>query len=217
MDNHFKLAEVPVMSGRLVSNTGQLMLVPSNMGLWLPEDHQARFFNDAIENELDLSPICKKFKNPEKRGRPRYDEVMLTKIVLYAYSVGLTSSREIEKACLERIDFRFLSGNRQPDHRTISTFRQKHLGELAALFEQVLSIAIEEELVEMKDVAFDGTKVLANASKRKAMSYEHMRAKSKVLKQEIADLKRNVGMRRNRRGRRRSSSSPPNSISRRDG
>ena len=177
------------MSGRLASNAGQLMLVPSDMGFWLPEDHQARFFNDFIENECDLTSICEKFKKQEKRGRPAYDQVMLTKLILYGYSVGLTSSREIEGACLERIDFRYLSGNRQPDHRTISTFRQKHLTELAALFKQVLSIAIDEELVEMKDVAFDGTKVLANASKRKAMSYEHMCAKTKVFRREIADLK----------------------------
>jgi transposase len=182
-------AEVLVMSGRLASNAGQLMLVPSDMGFWLPEDHQARFFNDFIENECDLTSICEKFKKQEKRGRPAYDQVMLTKLILYGYSVGLTSSREIEGACLERIDFRYLSGNRQPDHRTISTFRQKHLTELAALFKQVLSIAIDEELVEMKDVAFDGTKVLANASKRKAMSYEHMCAKTKVFRREIADLK----------------------------
>lgn len=178
------------MSATIASHAGQLMLVPSDVGFWLPEEHQARFFNDFVESECDLTSICKKGKNPEKRGRPAYDPVMLTKLILYGYSVGLHSSREIERAYLERIDFRYLSGNRQPDHRTISAFRKKHLNELGDLFEQVLWIAIEEELVEMRDVAFDGTKVLANASKRKAMSYEHMRAKSKVLRHEIADLKK---------------------------
>lgn len=183
-------AGVPVMSAHIASNSGQLMLVPSDVGFWLPEDHQARFFNEMVEDELDLSSICKKYKKQEKRGRPSYDPVTLVKIILYGYSVGLTSSREIERACFERIDFRFLSGNRQPDHRTISTFRKQNLKEFGDLFLQTLSIAIDEELVEMKDVAFDGTKVLANASKRKAMNYEHMGTKSKMLKKEIADLKK---------------------------
>lgn len=178
------------MSGRIASNAGQLMLVPSDAGFWLPEDHEARFFNDMVEGELDLSSICRKYQKQEKRGRPGYDPVMLTKIIVYGYSVGLKSSREIERACVERIDFRYLSGNRQPDHRTISSFRKQHLKELGDLFPQALSIAIDEELVELKDVAFDGTKVLANASKRKAMNYEHMCTKSKVLRKEIADLKK---------------------------
>ena len=162
------------MSRRITSNVGQLRLVPSNLGFWLPEDHQARFFDAVVENELDLSSIIRRYTRSEKRGRPGYDPVMLTKILVYAYSVGLNSSREIEQACIERIDFRYLSGNRQPDHRTIAAFRKQNLKEFGDLFEQVLLIAAGDSLVELKDVAIDGTKVLANASKHKAMSYDHM-------------------------------------------
>lgn len=187
------------MSRRIVSNVGQLRLVPSDLGLWLPEEHQARFFDELVENELDLSSILMKYGTLEKRGRPGYDPVMLTKIIIYAYSVGLNSSREIEQACIERIDFRYLSGNRQPDHRTIAAFRKQHLKEFGNLFEQVLLIATEDGLVELKDVAIDGTKVLANASKHKAMSYGHMIAKSKQLRKELALLRKE---RRTARGKR---------------
>lgn len=177
------------MSRYMASNTGQLILVPSDLGLLLPLDHRARFFNSIVENELDLSAVCRKSGGHERRGRPGYDPVMLVKIILYGYAEGLTSSREMEQACCERLDFRYLSGNRQPDHRTIASFRKDNLKKLAGLFAQVLSIAIDEELVDMKDVAFDGTNVFANASKRKAMSYDRMRAKVKELKGEIKTLK----------------------------
>lgn len=178
------------MSRRISSNVAQLRLVPSDLGFWLPEDHQARFFDEVIESELNLFSILRKYNSSEKRGRPRYDPVMLTKIMVYAYSVGLNSTREIEQACIERIDFRFLSGNRQPDHRTIAAFRKQHLKELGDLFEQVLVIAVGDSLVELKDVAIDGTKVLANASKHKAMSYDHMIAKSKHLRKELTALRK---------------------------
>lgn len=181
---------MPLMSRRITSNAAQLRLVPSDLGFWLPEYHQARFFDGVVENELDLSSILRKYNGSEKRGRPGYDPVMLTKITVYAYSVGLNSSREIEQACIERIDFRYLSGNRQPDHRTIAAFRKQHLKELGDLFEQVLLIAAGDSLVELKDVAIDGTKVLANASKHKAMSYDHMVAKSKQLRKELAALRK---------------------------
>lgn len=178
------------MSGFVDSNSGQLMLVPSNLGFWLPADHEAHFFNDMVENELDLSEILNNFKGRVGPGRPCFDPVMLTKIILFGYSEGLTSSRQIESACLERIDFRYLAGGRQPDHRTIAAFRKRFLNELGDLFPQVLQIAINDDLVDLREVAFDGTKVLANASKRKAMSYEYMKAKGKQLRKEIAGLKK---------------------------
>lgn len=188
------------MSGFLPSNSGQLTLVPSDVGFWLPTQHRARFFNDMVERELDLCQILNNFKGSRGRGRPRFDSVMLIKIILYGYSEGLASSRQIERACLERIDFRYLAGGRQPDHRTIAAFRRRFLNELGDLFPQVLQIAINDDLVDMREVAFDGTKVLANASKHKAMSYEYMKAKSKQLRKEIAELKKE---RRAARGKKR--------------
>lgn len=177
------------MSKFIASNASQLVLIPSDPSLWLPQDHQVYFFNDVVERELDLAGILEKYHSNERRGRPAYDPVMLTKLVLYGYSVGLSSCREIEKACMERIDFRYLSGNRQPDHRTIAQFRKKHAEALGKLFDQVVSIAAGDGLIEMGDVAFDGTKILANASKRKAMSYERMCSKVQILHKEIEALK----------------------------
>ncbi len=177
------------MSKFIASNAAQLVLIPSDPSLWLPQDHQVYFFNDVVERELDLAGILEKYYSNERRGRPAYDPVMLTKIVLYGYSVGLSSCREIERACMERIDFRFLSGNRQPDHRTIALFRKKQAEALGKLFDQVVSIAAGDGLIEMRVVAFDGTKILANASKRKAMSYERMCSKVQVLHEEIEALK----------------------------
>lgn len=103
---------------------------------------------------------------------------------------ALQSSREIEKACVERLDFRFLTGGLTPSFSTITKFRSEHADALAALFQQSVSMAINDDLVEMKDVAFDGTKVLANASKHKAMSYERMCEKVQELHREIEELKR---------------------------
>ena len=142
-----------------------------------------------MENELDAVRIVGTVRKSGKRGRPRYDRVMLLKIVLYGYMVGLNSSRELEEACVERIDFRVLTGGLMPSFSTITKFRAERDEALSGLFPQVLSIAINNELVEMQDVAFDGTKILANASKRKAMSYERMCSKVQILHEEIEVLK----------------------------
>jgi transposase len=177
------------MSRVLPANANQLCLVPSDPGCWLPADHQVRFFNKIVEQELDVSQIIGNCRKDGQHGRPSYDRVMLLKIVLYGYMVGLNSSREIEQACIERIDFRFLTGGLLPSFSTITKFRAERAEALAGLFPQLLSIAVKDELVEMKDVAFDGTKILANASKRKAMSYERMCSKVQILHEEIEALK----------------------------
>jgi transposase len=155
----------------------------------LPEDHQVRSFNEIVEQELDLSQMIERFRRPGQNGRPGYDPVMLLKIVLYGYMVGLKSSRKIAQACIERIDFRFLTGGLTPSFSTITKFRAKHAEAMSALFSQLLSVAIKDELVKMQDVAFDGTKILANASKRKAMSYERMCSKVQILHEQIEALK----------------------------
>ena len=156
------------MSRILAANTDQLCLVPSNPGCWLPVDHPVRFFNEMIEEDLDLSG----FRLPtstERHGRPSYDPVMLLKVVLYGYMMGIHTSRELAKACVERIDFRFLTGGLIPSFSTISKFRADHADALAGLFAQSVAAATKDELIEVGDVAFDGTKILANASKHKAM------------------------------------------------
>ncbi len=171
------------------ANTNQLCLVPSDPGCWLPVDHPVRIFNEMVEEEVDVSQFLGAPVSTSRRGRPGYDPVMLLKIVQYGYMVGLHSSRQIEQACIERIDFRFLTGGLTPSFSTITKFRAEHAEALAALFQQSLSIAVENDLVEMREVAFDGTKILANASKHKAMSYERMGEKVPTLHAEIESLK----------------------------
>ncbi len=177
------------MSRVMAANVNQLCLVPSDSGCWLPEDHQVRIFNEIVEQELDVSRVTGNCRKSGKVGRPSYDPVMLLKIVLYGYMVGLNSSREIEQACVERIDFRFLTGGLMPGFSTITKFRAERGEALAGLFPEILSLAVKDALVEMQDVAFDGTKILANASKRKAMSYERMCSKVQILHKEIEALK----------------------------
>jgi len=177
------------MSRIIPANVGQLRLVPSNPGCWLPDDHPVRCFSEMVESELDVSAFVGSRVGSSKHGRPSYDPVMLLNIVLYGYMVGLHSSREIERACVERLDFRFLTGGLTPSFSTITKFRADHSSALAALFQQSVSIAVRDELVAVKDVAFDGTKVLANASKHKAMSYERMCDKVQALHSEIEERK----------------------------
>ena len=118
---------------------------------------------------------------------------MLLKIVVYGYMVGLNSSRKIEQACVERIDFRFLTGGLTPSFSTITKFRAARAEALAGLFRQSLFIAVTDDLVEMQEVAFDGTKILENASKHKAMSHERMCETVERLYGEIEALKASGG------------------------
>jgi transposase len=178
------------MSIFIPANTEQLYLVPSDPGWLLPADHPVRFFNQIVENELDVSKLFKHSGRAGRPGRPSYDLVMLLKIVLYGYMEGLHSSRGVQSACIERLDFRFLTGGLKPSFSTITKFRAEHSETLSELFLQSISIALKDGLVEMKDVAFDGTKILANASKHKAMSYERMCENVRKYHTEIEGLKR---------------------------
>lgn len=170
----------------------QLSLVPSIAGFGLPVDHPVRFFNNFVEEELNLSNFFNDLKVESGLGRPAYHPLMMIKLIIYGYAQGITSVRGLAQACVERLDFRFLTGNQTPDHRSISRFRKKHLQAFAEIFEQSVEIAAGEGLIEMKDVAVDGTKILANASKRKAMSYARMLDTSRKLKAEIYTLKQEV-------------------------
>ena len=159
------------------------LLLPPSLRDWLPEKHLAYFVSDVIDN-LDLSAIDAVYGN-EKRGQPPYDPWMMTKVLVYAYCVGVFSSRRIERRLVEDIAFRVLAAGNQPNFRTISDFRKIHLKTLEGLFEQVLHIALEAGAMKVGRVALDGTKIKANASKHKAMSYDRMAEKQKQLKAEV--------------------------------
>jgi len=162
------------------------LLLPPSLRDWLPENHLAYFVSDVVDN-LDLSAMDAVYGD-EKRGQPPYDPLMMTKVLVYGYCVGVFSSRRIERRLVEDIAFRVLAAGNQPNFRTISDFRKIHLKTLAGLFEQVLQIALEAGAMKVGRVALDGTKVKANASKHKAMSYDRMREKEKQLKAEVQQL-----------------------------
>jgi transposase len=162
------------------------LLLPPSLRDWLPENHLAYFVGDVVDN-LDLSAMDAVY-GTEKRGQPPYDPQMMTKILVYGYCVGVFSSRRIERHLVEDIAFRVLAAGNQPNFRTISDFRKIHLKTLEGLFEQVLRIALEAGAMKVGRVAVDGTKVKANASKHKAMSYDRMKEKESQLKAEVKDL-----------------------------
>jgi len=162
------------------------LLLPPSLRDWLPENHLAYFVSDVVDN-LDLSAM-EAVHGAEKRGQPPYDPLMMTKVLVYGYCIGVFSSRRIESRLVEDIAFRVLSAGNQPNFRTISDFRKIHLETLAGLFEQVLQIALEAGAMKVGRVALDGTKVKANASKHKAMSYDRMLEKEKDLKAEVQQL-----------------------------
>lgn len=162
------------------------LLLPPSLRDWLPEKHLAYFVGDVVDN-LDLSAMDAVYGN-EKRGQPPYDPLMMTKVLVYGYCVGVFSSRRIERRLVEDIAFRVLAAGNQPNFRTISDFRKLHLQTLEGLFEQVLKIALEAGAMKVGRVALDGTKMKANASKHKAMSYDRMLEKEKQLKAEVKQL-----------------------------
>ena len=164
----------------------QELLLPPSLRAWLPESHLAYFVSDVVDN-LDLSAMDAVY-GKEKRGQPPYDPRMMTKVLVYGYCVGVFSSRRIERRLVEDIAFRVLAAGNQPDFRTISDFRKIHLKTLEGLLEQVLKIALEAGAMKIGRVALDGTKVKANASKHKAMSYDRMQEKEKQLRAEVRQL-----------------------------
>ena len=168
----------------------QRLLLPPNLDEWLPEDHMARFVRDVV-GELDLGEITR-FYEREDRGFPPYHPRMMTQVLLYAYVAGVASSRKVERKLQEDVAFRFLAAGNQPDFRTIAEFRRRHLGPLANLFVQVLRLCQEAGMVKLGHVSLDSTKVKANASKHKAMSYERMVKSEAQLEKEIRELLQNA-------------------------
>lgn len=165
---------------------GQLFLLPPDMSQWLPEDHLAYFIGDVV-GQLDLSAIFASYDG-SKGGYPAYHPEMMVALLIYAYCVGVPSSRKIEKATYESIPFRVLAADQHPDHDTICAFRRRHLKALAALFVQVLRLCQRAGMVKLGHVALDGTKVRANASKHKAMSYGRMEKSVSELEAEVKRL-----------------------------
>ena len=168
-------------------NVDQRLLLPPDMRQWLPEGHLALFLLDVV-SQLDLSQITAVYEQGDGRGQPPYHPVMMVTLLLYAYCTGKPSSRRIERATYEEVPYRVLAGDQHPDHDSIAAFRQRHLRALARLFVQGLQLCEAAGLVKLGHVALDGTKIKANASKHKAMSYERMCAKEQQLEDEVARL-----------------------------
>jgi len=164
----------------------QLLLLPPDMKQWLPEDDLAYFIMDVV-NGLDLSSIYQSYDS-SKGGQPPFDPKMMTSLLLYAYCVGIPSSRKIEKATYYQIPFRVLTADQQPDHDTIAEFRKRHLKALSGLFVEALRLCQKVGLVKLGHVSLDGTKIKANASKHKAMSYGRMEKKAEELEAEVDRL-----------------------------
>jgi transposase len=164
----------------------QDLLLPPSLRDWLPEDHLVYFVSDVVD-QLDLSAIHAWY-GEEKRGQPPYDPVLMTKLLVYGYCTGVFSSRRLQKRIQEDIPFKVLAAGNEPDFRTISDFRKIHLAALEELFEQVLELALESGSVKLGRVSLDGTKVKANASKHKAMSYGRAKEKQQQLRQEVKEL-----------------------------
>jgi transposase len=151
----------------------QRLWLPPDLREWVPEDDLVWFISDTVD-ERDLSAIVDSYEEGDGRGRPPYHPALMVKLLLYAYGVGLPSSRKIERATHRDVAFRALAADQHPDHDRIAEFRKRHLAALAPLFVQGLRLCQAAGLVRLGHVALDGTKIKANASRHKAMSYARM-------------------------------------------
>jgi transposase len=164
----------------------QDLLLPPSLRQWLPENHLAYCVSDVVD-QLDLSAIESVYEE-EDRGQPPYHPRMMVKILVYSYCVGVFSTRRMEKRLVEDVAFRVLAAGNEPDFRTLADFRKNHLKALEELFQQVLRLALEVGALKLGRVALDGSKVKANASKHKAMSYGRMEETEKRLRKEVREL-----------------------------
>src|SRR5215207_5467666 len=172
MSKHFRLWKID-----------QVQLLPPSVQDFVPKDHLSRFIVALVRESLDLGEIEGAYASA--LGQPPFDPRMMTALLLNGYASGIYSSRRIAKACAERADFMMIAALDGPDFRTISDFRKRHLKALAGLFVQVLKLAEKAGLVKLGHVALDGTKIKANASKHKAMSYERMKKREAELAAEV--------------------------------
>lgn len=162
----------------------QVFLLPPSVLDYVPASHSAHFVRDLVRDELDLEAIYASYD--DARGAPAFHPAMMTALLLYAYTQGIYSSRRIARACEDRLDFHAVTASAKPDFRTISEFRKRHLKALSGLFVQVLKLCTEAGLVKLGHVALDGTKLKANASRHKAMSYARMQKAEAALAAEVA-------------------------------
>mgnify|MGYP003503662585 FL=1 len=168
----------------ITTDRNQGFLLPPSIEEWLPEDHLARFIADVVD-KLDLSDITKHY---QRRGSEAHHPSILISLLIYGYATGVYSSRKIEQATYDSLAFRYISGNTHPDHTSLSNFRKNHRSKFESVFVQVLTIAAEMKLLKLGNVAIDGSKVKANASKHKALSYGHILKLEAQLKTEVATL-----------------------------
>src|SRR5580658_10116935 len=165
-------------------NRDQLLLLPPSLNDWVSANHPARFVVNFVET-LDLAGFYSAYDS-DKGGQPPYDPGMMLALVLYGQMLGISSSRQLERAVLEDIGFRFISGNASPDHDTIAEFRDRHRQRLREVFESAVQLAVKASIVRLGHVAVDGTKIRANASKAKRKTREQ-------LQQERDRIKKLVG------------------------
>ena len=164
----------------------QALLLPPDLRDWLPEGHLAYFVSD-LADELDLSAIEAHYE-AEKRGQPPYHPRLMVKLLVYGYCVGVRSSRKMAQRLDEDVALRALAAGNRPDFRTLSDFRKIHLEALSGLFEQVLRLALQAGAIKLGRVALDGTKIKANASKHKAMSWKRMNETERRLRREVEEI-----------------------------
>jgi transposase len=174
------------MSNFRTINRDTAFLLPPSVDEWLPDRHLARFVVEVIDG-LDLSELVKAYRGS---GSASYHPAMLLGLLVYGYSTKVFSSRAIERATHDSVAFRFIAGNEHPDHDTIAAFRKRFLGQIEALFIDVLKLARTMGLLKLGTVALDGTKVHANASRHSALSYGHARKIEQQLKREVQQLLR---------------------------
>jgi transposase len=186
VDPHSGVPKPPVDKTFRVFDPDQGLLLPPSLDDWLPAEHLARFVAELVDEHLDLSRIAAAYT--ESRGGPPYDPRLMVRMLLYGYTTGIRSSRKLEAACVDVVAFRWLAAGSAPDYRAIARFRKRHLSALGHLFVQALALCQAAGMVSLGQVALDGTKVRANASKRKAMSYARLSEKEKVLADEVSAL-----------------------------
>lgn len=165
---------------------GQALLMAPVLQEWVPEGDLAHFVSDLVEDSLDLSAIYASYE--EERGYPPYDPRLMLKLLIYGYATGTVSSRKLEQATHRDVAVRMLVADQHPDYRSIARFRARHLDALAELFVQALRLCKKAGLVKMGSLAIDGTKLRANASRHKAMSFERMGRAEEQLEAEIAAI-----------------------------
>lgn len=172
------------MTRFITTNRDTAYLLPPSVDEWLPQEHLARFVVEVVE-QLDLTELTQQYAG---RGSKAHHPAVLLSLLIYGYATGVFSSRKIERATYDSIAFRFIAANTHPDHDTLATFRRRFLPQLEALFVQVLLLAREMKLMKLGRIALDGTKIKANASKHKALSYAHAQKIEAQLKAEVATL-----------------------------